>query len=127
MTIRRHVDLAAINTDYTHFLTGCETAPSGMFGRALDVRDRIIGYCVDEIDRTARAAGLESCVSDGIREIEILMFDMLRTKNPLGEIAGATAFGRALEEAEDPDARQRIIEALERDRDFVPPDRSAPE
>jgi hypothetical protein len=127
MTIRRHVDLAAIDTDYAHFLNGCETAPPGMFGRALDVRDRIIGYCVDEVVRTAGAAGLESCVSDGIREIEILMFDMLRTKNPLGEIAGAIAFGRDLEEAEDPEARERIIEALVRDRDFVAPERSAPE
>lgn len=118
MTIRRSVDLSAINRDYTLFLDGCEAAPEGMFLQAKDVRDRIIGYGVDELLRTAKASGLETCACDGIREIEILMFDMLRRMNPTSEIEGAMGLGRALTDA-DEEGRARIIAGLVRDRDFV--------
>jgi len=119
MTIRRSVDLAAINAEYTLFLDGCEAAPDRMFLQAKDIRDRVIGYCADEIVRVARASDIVACPCDGIREIEILMFDMVRRMNPVSEIEGAIGLGRSLEAAVDDDSRRSIVSGLVRDRDFV--------
>lgn len=118
MTIRRHVDLSAINADYTLFLDGCDAAPDGMFLQAKDIRDRVIGYGVDELARTAKASDVVTCSCDGIREIEVLMFDMLRRMNPSSEIEGAMGLGRSLADS-DAEGRARIIAGLVRDRDFV--------
>lgn len=92
MTIRRHVDLAAINSDYSDFLDGVEIAKAGVVPIAQNVAD-LIGDAADGIIREARALGLEVCNCDGIREIEILIFDMLLRKNPDSEIATAITIG----------------------------------
>lgn len=119
MTIRRHVDVAAINADYTLFLDACEAAPEGLFDRSKDIRDRVLGYGVDEFARVASGLGLKTCPCDGIREVEAMLFDMLRRLNPDDEIESAIGFGKALEATETADGRRDLVARLERDRDFV--------
>jgi hypothetical protein len=92
MTIRRNVDLAAINSTYTDFLDGVEIAKAGVVPVAQNVAD-MIGDAVDGIFRETRALGLKACNCDGLREIEALIFDMLLSQNPDSEIATAILIG----------------------------------
>lgn len=128
MTIRRSVNIATINTDFTYFLEGCENAPAGMYTQALDIRDRVLGYVADEFLRVARSSGLETCNCDGIREIECMMFAMIREKNPDSQIGQAIGLGRALEHASEPGSavtRSDILARLRSDRAFVQSQRDA--
>lgn len=124
MTIRRHVNIAELNEDFMAFEEACSEAPQGMFQQARAVRDQVLGYSADEFLRVARSADIEVCNSDGIREIETMMFDMLRRMNPGSEIDMAIYLGRALRLAPDDrmalyGSKQDIIARLKRDRDFL--------
>jgi hypothetical protein len=128
MTIRRSVNIAEINKDFTYFLDGCENAPDGMFTQALDIRDRVLGYTADEFLRVATAADLMTCNSDGIREIEAMMFAMLREKNPNSQIEQTIGLGKALEHAGSEGSavtKQDILDRLVSDRNFVQSQRQA--
>ena len=92
MTIRRNVNIAAINSTYGQFLDGVETAKAGVVPIAQNVAD-MIGDAVDGILREARVLGLEACNCDGIREIEVMIFDMLLRKNPNSQITAAIEIG----------------------------------
>ena len=100
MTIRRNVDIAAINSDYGYFLTAVsdQNIPP-----AYDIFVQImeeIGNSVDDFLRHCRFQNLETCNGDGIREIECLMFDMIRKKNPHLDFAQVIAVGMRMEEAD---------------------------
>ena len=124
MTIRRHVDLSSINEDFMCFEVACSEAPEGMFLQAREIRDRVLGYSADEFLRVTKSNGLETDNCDGIREVEALMFDLVRKKNPDSEIEAAIGLGRVLRDA--PSDRMRlhgskeaILDRLQRDRDFI--------
>lgn len=118
MTIRRHVDLNAINSAYRDFQEACERAPLGMFEQARSVND-LIGETVDGLIARAHnsTAGIKVDNCDGIREIEALIFDMFRNKNPDSEIEAAIGLGRTL--SEHPESAKRVLDGLQRDRDFL--------
>lgn len=95
MTIRRHVDLSALNDDLMAFERGIERAPAGpVLMKCEDIRDRVLGYSADTILGAAARNGLTACNCDGIREIEALMFDMIRRKNPDSGIEELILLGR---------------------------------
>jgi hypothetical protein len=100
MTIRRNVNIAAINDDFMAFERGLSAAPAGFdLNKAEDIRDRVLGYSADTFLAVAKRNGLKTCNCDGIREIEALMFDMIRRQNPDCGIESLIAIGRAEEEA----------------------------
>jgi len=117
MTIRSNVNLRALNTDFTYFLDACEAAPEGVFEEAKNIRDRVLGYSADELLRVCKSNDIGACNCDGIREVEIIMFDMVRRMNPDSQIESAIGFGREITQF--PNARERVIAGLIRDRDFV--------
>lgn len=117
MTIRRNVDLSAINDAYRYFETACERAPEGTFEFSKNILFMLGTQC-DALLGSAKAMGVETCNCDGIREIEVLMFDMIRRKNEdINEIEQAIGLGRTL--VEYPEAAARVLAGLERDRDFL--------
>lgn len=81
MTIRRHVDLAAINSDYIRFEAACEETPE-LVKPVADTARILIGEVCDDLLNIMKNIGLSVCNCDGIREIEVLMFDMLERSNP---------------------------------------------
>jgi len=100
MTIRRNVNIAAINDDFMAFERGLEVAPAGVaLMKGNDIRDRVLGYSADMFLASAKRNELTTCNCDGIREIEALMFDMLRWQNPECGIDELIALGRAEEAA----------------------------
>lgn len=115
MTIRRNLNLATINDDYGDFLTTTERAPAGTYEGAKMIAS-FIGNVVDALIKDGRASGLKVCNCDGIREIEVLIFDMLRTQNPDSEIEKAIGLGDALRNA-DCGEMDKIITELEYARD----------
>ena len=116
MTIRSNVNIRAINDDYGRFLAGVEAAPAGVLVQAQTISD-LIGDMADGIIRRAREEDLNVCNGDGIREIEALVFAMLRDKNPDSEIETAIGLGRTLEDY--PENAQCVLDGLRRDRDFL--------
>lgn len=115
MTIRRNLNLAAINDDYSDFLTATEHAPAGTFEQAKMIAE-FIGNTVDDLIINGRERGLNICNCDGIREIEVLIFSMLSNKNPDSEIEAARGLGADLREA-DCGTMDRILAELEMKRD----------
>lgn len=115
MTIRRNLNLAAIDSDYCDFLTATEYAPSGTYDEAKMIAS-FIGNTVDALITDGRRSGLNICGCDKIREIEILIFDMLRTKNPDSQIEKAISLGDALRNADRAEI-DKIITELEYARD----------
>lgn len=124
MTIRRHIDIAAINIDYGYFLDATEKAPEGVFEQAKKIAEFIGDHATEFLAAGMDVQRLAVDNGDGIREIECLMFDMLRRKNPNSEIEEAMGLGRVLAAApHDPSglsgSKQWIITGLTRDRDFL--------
>lgn len=117
MTIRSHIDAREANRLYTAFEEGCANAPEGTFERALLIRD-IIGNMCDSFLTDMKELGVGVCNCDGIREIEVLMFDMLRRKNDAGQIPAMIAFGLALQEQTYQHDRDTIINRVRRDGNF---------
>lgn len=116
MTIRSSIDAQEANRLYMAFEEGCDNAPAGALDQAIAIRDRI-GYLCDEFLAGMKALDLAVCNCDGIREVEVLMFDMLRRKNPTGQIPAMIAFGIALQEAGE-FGRPDIINRVRRDGDL---------
>lgn len=116
MTIRSHIDLRQPNYDYGHFLLGVENAPDGMFLQAKKIAE-MIGDMADDLIHQTRRNQLSICNADGIREIEVMVFELLRKKNPTSEIESCMGLGRTLDEY--PESRDRVIGGLIRDRDCL--------
>jgi hypothetical protein len=120
MTIRRCVDLKTINNDYGSFETACGEAPHGVFDIAKTIQ-RVLGDACDNLLADARAYSIEVSTCDGIREIEALMFDMIRANATTAhrmEIDAAIGCGRALDAADDAE-RGAIMHRLARDKGFI--------
>jgi hypothetical protein len=81
MTIRRSVDIAAINRDLDNFKAGLEVMSPGAFTRALTL-DEAIEMMLDDIEQSARVYDLKSDKCDAFREVHALLFDMMRRANP---------------------------------------------
>lgn len=119
MTIRSNINARRANDLYTAFEEGCANAPIGTLEKSIEVRDRI-GYVCDEFLDGMKKLDVTTCNCDGIREIEVLMFDMLRRQNPgPGPIMEAIGFGRALQEQSYQMDRDEIIRRVERDGHFA--------
>jgi hypothetical protein len=116
MTIRSSINASAINRDFQHFETACESAPLGTFDQAKDI-GQMIGEQCDAFLAAAKAMGLDVCNCDGIREIECMMFAMLREKNPDSQIEQGIGLGQTLNMH--PESADRVITGLVRDRDFL--------
>lgn len=97
MTIRRNVDITDINHDYMYFETAIENRTKDTDERMVDML-RIIGNACDQLLSEMQLIGLSTCNCDGIREIECLMFDMLRKNNPDSEIEKTIKDGIRIEE-----------------------------
>lgn len=116
MTIRSSVNIRAINESYMAFEEACDRAPEGTFEWSKDLRQDI-GETCDAFLALMRSKGVETCNCDGIREIEVMLFAMLRDKNPDSEIQSAIGLGETLRDpAFDGES---IIRGLERDRDAI--------
>jgi hypothetical protein len=115
MTIRRHVDFGGLNSVYSQFEDACDSAPGGVFEQA-KIAYVLIGQECDALIQNAKDFGIKTDNCDGIREIELLMFDMLCRENP-DIMQEAIYFGGLLEQF--PDSRDRIIAGLARDRAFL--------
>ena len=119
MTIRSNIDAREANRIYTAFEEGCANAPAGTFAQAEKIRLQI-GEACDSFLANMKALGVAVCNCDGIREIEVLMFDMLRRKNQsTGPIMAATAFGLALQEQRYQSDRDEILRRVKRDGYFA--------
>lgn len=92
MTIRRNVDLNAINQRYSAFEDGINAARRPTFDRPLEIA-QFIAEQADTFLKEARALGLKTCNCDGIREIEALMFDMIDRMNEDCDIEEAVQRG----------------------------------
>ena len=113
MTIRNGVNLGSKNTDYSHFLLAVETAPE-RFERAEEIR-AFIGEQADTIIRRARDFGITVCPCDGIREVEVLLFDMIWNKARDTSIIDHNAIGDAVgvgRQLDDPATRTEVLRAL---------------
>lgn len=97
MTIRRNVDLSYMSSRLTNAQAAVDTTPSGTFARVPMILD-FIGEKLDEFIREAREQGINVCNSDGAREIEALVFEMIRSNasNDAREIALAIKLGELL-------------------------------
>lgn len=116
MTIRSNVNIRAANDDYGHFLTGVEAAPAGVLVQGQTIAD-LIGDMANGIIRRAREEDLKVCNCDGIREIEALVFAMLRDKNPDSEIETAIGLGRTLTDF--PNIAEQVMAILRSDPDYT--------
>lgn len=117
MTIRTNIDAREANRLYTAFDEGCSNAPAGTFEKAIAIRNQIGDLC-DEFLESMKGLGVSVCNCDGIREIEVLMFDMLRRKNESGQIPAMIGFGLALQECSYQMDRDTIINRVRRDGNF---------
>lgn len=123
MTIRRAINVAAANEDYMCFEEAVGNAPEGMFNQSRAIKYEV-GEACDDFLRAMTIRGLATCNGDGIREIEVMMFDMIRRENPTSEIEQAIGLGRVLRDAPNDrlalhGSKQDIIARLVRDRDFL--------
>ncbi len=116
MTIRSNVNIAAANSVFEAFEAACERAPEGTFEESKTIR-WLIGETCDDFLSQMQGRGINVCNCDGIREVEVMLFDMIHRKNPVSEIDAAIGLGRTL--LEYPDAADRVIAGLIRDRDFL--------
>ena len=117
MTIRRNLNLAAINDDFMDFEKACDLAPDGVLQQAKDIR-AFIGEQADQLLSHAQRSGIKTCNCDGIREIEVLIFDMIRRKNPDSQIERAVGIGGDLREA-DCATMDGLLAELERNPDTI--------
>ncbi|UIS25273.1 hypothetical protein [Erythrobacter phage vB_EliS-L02] len=119
MTIRRNLNVGEIAEDYNNFRTAMDEAPSGLF-EATRAMFRSLDDGVGDLLKGFDADGLVYDNCDQIFEIEALLFDMLRRKNPIlqSEIASAIGLGETLSTASR-EVRERVLAGLERDRDFL--------
>jgi hypothetical protein len=113
MTIRRNVDIAALNTHFGNFEECIENAPAGTYEDEKLIR-HLIGDCADRLMEGLKALGLDTPNCDQIREVEAVMYGYVRDANPLN-VAAAEGFGMAM----DGPARERVIAGAIRDRDFL--------
>lgn len=110
MTIRRNVDINAINRDYSDFREALESLPGSLFlfsRRVLTIVDETIDGL--ELQASIREVPIDRC--DRIREVEALTFDMIRRTNPDGEIDQVIQIGRDLD-VRTPTARREYLANL---------------
>jgi hypothetical protein len=111
MTITR----SAASTAFQRFRTVAD-APDGTFVWEKGVL-QMIGDVTDDIIYRARARGLEVDNSDGAFNLEVEIYDYLRSTNE-ERFMGGEGYGKAIDMA-DRDGVERINAGLIRDRDFL--------
>lgn len=115
MTIRQFVDVASLNSRFSHFERCTDDAPPQAYAAAKTVR-AAIGDAVDAMIHDFRALGLKVDNCDASREIEVLIYGWLCESNRnSGMFTEAEAFGRAL----DGDDRDRVLASCRADVAFM--------
>lgn len=119
MTIRSHIDAAALNSRLNHFQRGVEEAPEGSFidAKAIaEVFDDAMRALHNNLATGLAAHGLKVSNCDAFREIEAVAYGMLLRANEDATIFLATeGFGEHV----DGPAGRRILANAERNRDFL--------
>lgn len=113
MTIRSTIAVAAANTALSNLEACCENAPEGTYEDAKELRS-ILGETCDTFMARLRELGLKTPNCDQIREVEAVLYNYVREANP-ERYASAEGFGTSM----DGPARERVIAAASRDRDFL--------
>lgn len=96
MTIRRNVDLNAINRDYDAFQFALSELPRPAFPFARRVQE-VVTTSIDELEIVASVQEVRIDRCDRIRELEALTFDMIRYTNYDSEIEQVIKIGHDLD------------------------------
>lgn len=96
MTIRRNVDLNAINRDYDAFQFALSELSRSAFPFARRVQE-VVTNSIDELELIASVQAVRIDRCDRIREVEALTFDMIRLTNPDSEIEQVIKIGHDLD------------------------------
>ena len=113
MSIRPNIDAREYNRRYELIEACAENAPEGVHEHAKELV-AVIGDVADLLLRELKRAGFPICNCDGIREIEAVIYGAV-LKQYYAAVAGAEGFGEAM----GTDAKDRVIEQVIRDRDFL--------
>lgn len=100
MTIRRNTDLSRFSADLSAVQTAIDATGRDTFKRADEIVNFIGNQC-DALLNSAKDLNIGTCNCDGIREIEALMFDMVRRNATIAddqEISRAMKIGYALDD-----------------------------
>lgn len=107
MTIRRNVNIADINKDYSAFMVALDELPSGMFLFSRSVQ-KMVSDTLDDLELYATIAEVPLDRCDRIREVEALMFDMIRQTNTGSDIEQVIQIGNLLDTLEG-EERRRVL------------------
>ncbi len=114
MTIRRNVNIDALNDRYNYLERCAEKAPDGTYALSKATVETI-GEIADDIMRRVRALGLRANNCDGIREVEAVIYGYVADANPDSELRVGEGFGEHV----DGPAGERVLAQAVRDRDFI--------
>lgn len=119
MTIRTNIWMIGIIEDFRCFRHAMEYAPERTFVTTREMFDTLDAAMSDMLNILS-SDGLACSNSDKLFEIEALLFDTLRKSNPhlRSEIEAAIGLGSTLRHGSD-ELCKRVLEGLERDRDFL--------
>lgn len=121
MTIRRNIDASALNEQYMAFEEACTYAPEGTYELAKSIWMEVGAACDELIRRIGAIDGAAISNSDGIREIEVMIFDAIRRESKSFEIESAIGLGTALRYPPEfgNNDRTSILHRVERDGKFL--------
>lgn len=95
MTIRRSVDISSINRDYSAFHTALDYCPVEEFTLSHNIENFVVST-MDDLESNSRFYGVAIDTCDMIREVEALIFDMVRRKNELVEVEKLIRLGHMI-------------------------------
>ena len=110
MTIRRNVNIAEMNADYSAFTDALSRLPRGAFTFARNLLNSVTSS-IDALEEHSASYGVKTDRCDMIREVEVLTFDMLRRTNESVEVEQVIQIGRVLDTVS-AQAGERLIENL---------------
>lgn len=97
MTIRRSVDISSMNRDYSAFHTALDYCPVEEFMLSHHIGNFVVST-MDDLESNSRFYGVAIDNCDMIREVEALIFDMVRRKNKLVEVEKLIRLGHMLDD-----------------------------
>ncbi len=115
MTIRTHIDAAALNKAWTAFEQCASEAPKETYEQAKTVA-QVVWRCANSLIEELSEIGMRADNCDGIREVEAVIYGYIKNANPDAAVFPmAEGFGEAM----DGEARERVLAQTVRDRDFL--------
>jgi hypothetical protein len=116
MTIRNSVNISKLNDEMSNYQACAEQAPKGTYE---DVKETwfALNEIFGDLFTALKDAGFKVNPCDGFREIEVLIYGMLKEANPdkWVRFAVGEGFGSHM----GTDTEELVLENTTRDRDFI--------